>query len=505
MSEQESQSYYVGNRTTMKVFGALIVGVAIIYLSVLLAAHSFSTSGSVLVLFLASLLALTALVPAIISMRMHSNRFDFFHPLFYFAWIFFIPQFSLASFLIMFGVMGSYAEVVDASAISRALIYMIMGSIGLSAGYFLPIGKKIGNRLPSLKEFSLPVRELRFPAFLFLIIGGSSLIVAFIVGIFGYQYNFGTSVFATTYFSFSRLIVIGQVIIWYAFFRRRQDWLILVFFSLGMTLFIAVMSGSRGTLFNATIIAFAGYQYSRDKLQLTNLVKWGLLIVLFLSVGMIFWTQFRLEKTQSIGRATNISIGEQLSLSSSTIPEVKSNPNLSSLLLNTLIDRTNGVTSLSVIVTNAERLKSNEIEWDMDNNIVRDLQTAFIPRFLFPSKPTVGVNEKIGNLYFSKKFHSPETTYIGDLYRNFRVWGIIPGMMLIGITFRIFYAWLIERQLLSPLRVGIFMVLGLSANLEALYSTYYPSLIRVATVIISAVFTIKICHFISLEKSDEKI
>ena len=155
-----------------------------------------------------------------------------------------------------------------------------------------------------------------------------------------------------------------------------------------------------------------------------------------------------------------------------------------------VLERINGLTSLTVIIANADRLKGAEIALGIHGNILRDLFTSFIPRILWPSKPIVGGAEIIGNLYFHTKYTSPAVTYIGDLFRNFGVWGVFPGMVLIGIILRMIYRWLIEERHLVPMRVGIFMLLGFAVNYEGMYSSFLPSLIRRMFVVVIAVLFI---------------
>ena len=71
---------------------------------------------------------------------------------------------------------------------------------------------------------------------------------------------------------------------------------------------------------------------------------------------------------------------------------------------------------------------------------------------------------------------------MGDLYRNFGWGGVFPGMFLIGLVLRGLYAWLIEGHALTGVRAGIFFLTNAAVGYEGLYSTYFPSLLRILIV-----------------------
>jgi len=72
--------------------------IALFFLFILIGGHSLEFE-PLLLLALAALLAVIALVPAFVSMRRHVGKLDLFHPLFYAAWFFFVPQLFYRVFL----------------------------------------------------------------------------------------------------------------------------------------------------------------------------------------------------------------------------------------------------------------------------------------------------------------------------------------------------------------------------------------------------------------------
>jgi hypothetical protein len=443
------------------------------------------------------LLAIVSLLPAVTSMWLQGRRFDLFHPLFYACWSFFVPQFALSSLLFLVSDSETYTLLLADPWAARvaAVQSAILGSLGLSAGYLLPVGKRLGGLLPRFKALDYPPARVRPPAFLFILIGLVAYVGAFREQVFGYQLNLSVSTWGATFAAFAQLAVVGQAIIWYSYFRARRGWRLLALGCIVLVVLNAVASGSRAALLSSVLVMLAGYQYAQRKLAFRRLWKWGLLALIALLVGMVFGSYFRIVKIELMGRTTGMGVGDIALVSRQVLHEIR--PQSMSEVLQfgweRIAERIDDVTSLGVILSLADRLKAEEVALGIHGNIVRDLGTAFVPRFLWPSKPVVGVLEQIGNLYFHTQYSSPAVTYMGDLYRNFGVLGVIPGMLVLGVALRCLYAWLIEQHPTSPLRVGLFLVLGWTVNYEALYSTYFPALIRTFFVCLVAIALVKIC------------
>lgn len=483
---------------------------ALFLLLVLVESRLIAAPGPLLVLFLAVLLAVVALWPAFVSMRTHTNGIDLFNPLFYAAWFFFLPQFTIASLIIVFGgLVTSPALLLPDPWTPRAeaIVFAIIGSIGLSMGYYLPIGKRIGWALPNFKALNHSPGMARLAATLFLLLGLITQLGSFRMGSFGYQFNLETSTWGSTFAWLAQLTVVGEGMIWYSYFRTKRGWRLLALACIGFILLTVLISGARGMLFNSLLVVAGGYVYAQSDLRFRRLWKWGLVILLGLLVGMVFGTFFRLTKVASLGRTSGMSFGDVISILNYSLLSIKqlSASEVFGFAWQRLAERMDGVTSLGVIVSFADHLKDNEVALGIDNNIVRDLATTFIPRFLWPSKPPVGVSEQIGNLYFHTQYNSPAVTYMGDLYRNFGILGVAIGMLILGVVLRGLYVWLIEKQERSPFRVGLFLLLGGVVNYEGLYSTYFPSLVRASLVAVAAVLlagVVSIFRHASLKRWD---
>ncbi|MDA8117487.1 MAG: O-antigen ligase [Actinomycetota bacterium] len=436
---------------------------------------------------LAAVLGLVVLAPAVASMRFQARRLDPMHPLFFAAWAFFLPEFVVAAFLILSGQLDSVASWVlqDPTAARIAALRMaIVGSLGLSAGYLLPVGRRIAARLPQPKTFENSTALARPAAVLLLLFGGMGVIWAFRNGGFGYQFNLEIPMFGAMFAFLSQLLVVGQGIVWFSFFRQGRGWWLLALLALGLVLTTVAASGSRGALFSALVLLLACYLYAQDRLWIRRLWKWVIVLLAGLWVGVVFGTSFRWIKIEQLGRSESMSAEEVAAVARKSASEMGSTPLRETVKFgwDRLVERLDGLTSLGVIVANSGALKRDEMALGIDHNIARDFVNSLVPRFLWPDKPTVGIAEQIGGLYYGTEHTSPAVTYMGDLYRNYGWGGVFPGMFLIGLVLRAIYAWLIEGHALTGVRVGIYFITTTAVQYEGLYSTYFPTLFRVLAV-----------------------
>lgn len=464
------------------VLAALLGSIAVLGADVVLA-----DSPNQEITVLAVVLGLVVLAPAVASMRFQARRLDPVHPLFFAAWAFFLPQFVMAAFLMLGGQLHSLTSWVlqdPATARIAALKMAIVGSLGLSAGYLLPAGRRIAAKCPHLKVLDSSTTAIRPAAFLLLMLGVLGSVGAFRTGLFGYQFNLEIPMFGAMFAFVSLLAVVGQGIVWFSFFRQRRGWRLLALLAFGLVLTAVAASGSRGALFSAVTLVLACYLYAQERLRLRRLWKWAAMLLVGLWVGLVFGSFFRAIKIEEFGRAESMTAGDLAAITDKSASEIGARPLHETVKFgwDRLVERLDGLTALGVIVANSGALKRSEKALGIDHNIGRDFVNSLVPRFLWPEKPTVGIAEQIGWLYYGTEHTSPAVTYMGDLFRNFGWVGVFPGMFLIGLVLRTLYAWLIEGHALTGARVGIFFITNAAVGYEGLYSTYFPSLIRALVV-----------------------
>ena len=85
------------------------------------------------------------------------------------------------------------------------------------------------------------------------------------------------------------------------------------------------------------------------------------------------------------------------------------------------------------------------------------------PRFIWHSKPIINpdgnvLGRSMGILNQDDYSTSIAPTNIGDLWMNFRIWGVIVGLFILGIIFRFLYYILIKNSGASVVGVAIYGV-----------------------------------------------
>ena len=81
-----------------------------------------------------------------------------------------------------------------------------------------------------------------------------------------------------------------------------------------------------------------------------------------------------------------------------------------------------------MVVANYEQLAPYEASYGLENNILNDLYTSFIPRFIWNEKPPTSDARAYSDLYFNFGENSFAISPFGDLIRNFGPIGIPLGI-----------------------------------------------------------------------------
>ncbi len=116
----------------------------------------------------------------------------------------------------------------------------------------------------------------------------------------------------------------------------------------------------------------------------------------------------------------------------------------------------------------------------------------FVPRIVWPNKPVFNMG-----LWFTQTYVNAAATtataitYPGDFYLNFGLSGVILGMFLTGIFYRIVYGWFKENISARNLFLYVFIFLAIT-NHEGDFLSIYTGLIKqLIELIILSVFLFK--------------
>jgi hypothetical protein len=427
-------------------------------------------------------LALVMIAPS--AFLIYKGRFSFADPIVFATFSFFFPAFVVGGFFLAGGWAQPYffSLIQDpAYDIPYTIVLIALGFASLSAGYFLPLGERIGgyvvDKLPRA-DYSLP--SFALPGVLLLILGVMNTIIAFGLGVFGFQKGDEISqwdglIYLTTLFWLQ-----ASFLLWFLIFRQRQFNVVLIpiiALLIATALSKMAFAGNRGSMVQIFAVIGLAYILSGRRFKLKQSIVAGIILVICLIFGMIWGTTFRSIK----GTEARQSVDQYTESVFKTMDQVGQNSFYDSFNLGlvSLTERMDVLSSVAVVVSNHEELRPYEEAYGLDNNIWVDSTTFFIPRIIWKDKPLASDLRKYSDLYFNFGESSFAITPIADLLRNFGVIGIVLGMAFLGLVLRIVYRALVEGQPPSVWRLTLYFMLLTSVSYEAFFGTIVPNLFKV--------------------------
>lgn len=417
----------------------------------------------------------------------YKGQFDLFHPLVFGVWSYLFPGFFIGGLILASGIVNPHFLLLiqdEGTDLPLALVYVMLGYAGLAAGFYLPVGRKIGNFI----ERKLPAREWEaekaiVPGILLLALGLASTAWAFVSGILGFQRMEETGQFDGALFLLTLFWLEATFLLWLCIFKARKLSLIHYFtivLLLVTSLTKSAFQGNRGSLIQIFILVAFAFVLSGRKIKTQHLAVGSILLTAALIFGMIYGTTFRSIKTTE----ATVSIEEYASYVIQTFEKISEENPAETFERGfiALAERFESVTSLAIIVSNYEKLAPYEEQYGISNNIINELTTFFIPRAVWRDKPVVIDAYRYGDLYFNYDANAFAMAPMGDLLRNFGPVGVPFGMMLIGIIMRIFYVALREKKGTIIWRAVLFYMLLTAISYESGYSGIIPYLVKVGVI-----------------------
>ncbi len=425
------------------------------------------------------------------------GKFDPFHPLVFPAWSYFFPAFAIGGLILTFDLSQPYylAYVQDERyELPLTLVYVMLGFLGLTAGFYLPFGRKIGEMAAKkLPQWNWTSEQLLKPGLILLCIGLINTIVAFGFGILGFQKAQEINSYDGLVFLLSLFWLEGSFLLWLCIFRTGKKLNINHYFVIALLLITSLtksaFQGNRGSLIQLFILIAFAFIFSGRKIKFKHKIISGILLTFALVVGMVYGTTFRSIKTTE----DQISMDEYAGVVLKTFEKV-SDQDVGTILENgvsAIAERFESVSALAVVVSNYEKLGVYESGYGFDNNIWKDSITFFIPRIIWTDKPVATDAGNYGDLYFNYRENSFTLTPIGDLLRNFGPIGIPIGMMILGFIIRIIYASFKENQEFSFWRATVFYMLITGISYEGSYGLIVPYLVKVCIISFVGILIVK--------------
>lgn len=428
---------------------------------------------------------MTALVIAIPNVYLiYKKEFSLAHPIVSATYSYFAPAFVVGGFILATGYSDPYFLYhIKDPEYTFPLFYIVvmLGFGGLSLGYFLPIGRLIGEFIkkylptPKWKE-----ENLYLPGLILLGTGIFFTTFAYVVGVLGFQMGEEVGTYDGLIFLTTLLWFEASFLLWLLLFRRAKFDIFSFLIGavlIAITLTKALFAGNRSSLIQVMLMITLAYVLAGRKITLKKGIIITILAAVSLMVGMMYGTAFRNVK-QSQSR---VSIERYTELIFETFDNIQRKDNLKFIesgfesLSYRIVE---SGTCLAVVIAKYQELKPYEEGYDLDNNISKDLVTTFIPRFIWTNKPVASDPRLYSELYFDYGETSFAITPMGDLIRNFGFIGVPLGMMLLGIILRIIHESLITNQPFSVWRRTLYYMLLTTVSYESFYGTIFPFLVK---------------------------
>ena len=464
--------------------GLIMMVLAAVVTVFLVGVGSESISGYLFLFVLPWVMGLGVLMAIPAAILYYKGKFSLANPVIYSTWSYLFPAFVLGGFFFSVGWSQPFfiSFIQDAYYnLPLTVIVIALGFTGLAVGYFLPIGRRLGDWVNKfLPESNYDPSKYIVPGVGLLILGVMNTILAFALGVFGYQKadeinSYDALIYFTTLFWLE-----ASFLLWAVLFQRKRFTIanvIVVALLIITALSKALFAGNRGSLVQAFQVVVLAYILSGRKLGIKQGAIAGFILVILLTFGMVYGTTFRSVK----GGESKQSMDEYAENVSRTLDKI-GNSDVSQTLetgFSSLTERVDVLSTLAVVVSNYEQLAPYEEAYNLDNNIWKDMAASLVPRVIWKEKPISSDARQFSDLYFNFGETSFAITPFGDLLRNFGMWGVFLGMLVLGIFLRFFYRALIEDQPRSLWRSTLYFMLLTSVSYEAFYGLLIPNFVKV--------------------------
>lgn len=429
--------------------------------------------------------------------QIYKRELDLFHPLVFGAWSYIFPAFVIGGIILAFGWSDPYYLVFIEDApynLPLALVYVIVGYAALCVGFYLPVAKKMVDKVESyLPQWDWKPNEVWVPGILLILAGFGVNIIGFIQGLFGFQRVDEIGIFDGLLFFLVLLLSEGTVLLWLGIFQadRKHGLYYLIFFLLVLVVpFRMAIQGNRGTLLSSVIPIGLAFQYSGRRLKAKHSAIIAAAIVAAVFIGMVYGTAFRNIK----GSEARAEAGEYVEQVILTLDYLATRDTGKILYESTLhlAERLDNLSALAVLVANYEHLEQYEESFGIKNNIVRDAYTSLIPRFVWPNKPPTSDARAYSDLYFNYSENSFAVTPFGDLLRNFGPFGLVLGMLVLGIYLKFIHLALIDTPNPRLWKKVAYYGLLTVVSYEGFFATIFPSIIRSTFVLAASLFLVHV-------------
>lgn len=456
-----NQTYRHITKRRLLVFALICFGVALLVATV----PTWLRTSSVLSWLLVCVFFLVVAIP-FIKAKARGEKIDYLEVI-YPVSLMFLLDYGLRTIYVFFYPNGIrirlHPYILSPQLLNLSLFYLILGFICLLWGYYTSIPERLASALPSFSK-SWP-RGGEFPKVILLYLFGMAVLA--------YGFSKGDVVWGPVgpgrtveEFGLHDYVQNFSLYAWYAVaialftgvYKRSKGAKMIVILMFSGILIFNLIGGSKGRIFTTLFLLFFWYNYRRRSIGLKTYVILALVALLLVypwintyrglyasRFGEAIPTRRNVIQTISdnIQRFSRLSIREYLNFS-----------------LDTLMTRQREIDALAGII--AQTPEPHGYLWGRDFYLI--VPWALIPRAVWSNKPYPQDGDifdiKYWNLWKGANAGPP---YIGDLYMNFGLPGILIGMFLTGILLRFIYLYLVKNTNASSrgLLFYMFIAIGL--------------------------------------------
>lgn len=327
----------------------------------------------------------------------------------------------------------------------------LVGLLCMMAGFALPIGRMIGDALPQpsvewSETAALCVAVVMIPFGWMIFLAGQfglvpSRLGSGVLGALASWYYFGAALLMITYLRY-----------------RSRPALLLMVLMVPPAMAFSFFTGSK-TLFLAPLMMIAlSWVVFERRLKLRWVFAGFAAIVLLYPVAQ-FYREVVLQGNQLHAVQILSDPGRAFSILSQFLAATLSWEYLQVGIQATGY-RLNALGITCVIVRDTPSPVPFQGGWSIGYIVI-----AYIPRLLWPGKPITTIGQWVTDNYTSTTFVRTNTgpSWLGELYFNFGYAGIIIGMLLMGIYFRVLQNYLMGRDAKIPMLLSSVVVIFATA------------------------------------------
>lgn len=338
-----------------------------------------------------------------------------------------------------------YPYILNPQLLNVSLLYLILGFICLLWGYYTNIPERLANALPSFSK-GWPQEGQPSKVVILYLFGMAVLAYGFSEGdIMWGAIGPGKTVEEFALHDYvQNFSLYGQYAMAIALFtgvyKRGKVAKIIVILMFSGFLMFKVIGGSKGSILTVLLILFFWYNYRRRSIGLKTY-----LFLLVIALILIYpWTNtYRASYRSLFGQTlpSKENVVEAISTNYQRLSKL-SGPEYLDFSLAVLMRRHHEIDSLAAIIAQTPE----PYGYLRGRDFFLIVPLALIPRAIWSNKPYLEDMDIFDTKYWSgRKGGMQGPPYIGDLYMNFGLPGILLGMFFTGVLLRFVYIYLVKN------------------------------------------------------------